>query len=311
MLQTDAAKQAGVLHQLTGDDCSERSFLPIETAARQRARRSPWRPGRAALEYHGVSLLQPPIRRPGRDRGHRLVGPVGGVADASRRRAHAPSGRHGKDPPRAASRRADPQPANPAYDLERRSARGPQPVPPADAVPLRAEAGRPAAGSCRLPVNASTVTLAAGRTGPPRRAKSRPPRSSQQVGCDYHWLDAAWFPGGFPNGVGNWFCDPKKFPNGLKPVSDACHQLGLKFIFWFEPERVAKGTQIAQEHPEFVFGGDEGGLFKLGDPAARRWLTDLLSQRIDRVRTGRLPQRLQHRPAAVSGGSTMRPTARA
>jgi len=49
---------------------------------------------------------------------------------------------------------------------------------------------------------------------------------------------------------------------------------------WFEPERVAAGAQIAHEHPEFVFGGKQGGLFKLSDLAARRFLADLLSQRI-------------------------------
>lgn len=103
---------------------------------------------------------------------------------------------------------------------------------------------------------------------------------ARQVGCDVLWLDAAWFPGDFPNGVGNWTCKPVEFPNGLKPVSDACHRLGLKFIVWFEPERVAAGSQIAREHPEFVFGGEKGGLFKLSDPAAREWLTDLLSTRI-------------------------------
>ncbi|MBN1343829.1 MAG: NPCBM/NEW2 domain-containing protein [Phycisphaerae bacterium] len=103
---------------------------------------------------------------------------------------------------------------------------------------------------------------------------------AKKVGCDHHWLDAAWFVGGFPNGVGNWFCKPKEFPNGLKPVSDACHELGLRFVLWFEPERVAPGTEIAREHPEFVFGGAKGGLFKLNDPAARRWLTELLSKRI-------------------------------
>jgi alpha-galactosidase len=105
-------------------------------------------------------------------------------------------------------------------------------------------------------------------------------KAAYNAGCDTHWLDAAWFEGGFPNGVGNWYCLPQRFPNGLKPISDACHQLGLKFIVWFEPERVAAGTQIAREHPEFVFGGAKGGLFKLSDPAARRWLEDLLSRRV-------------------------------
>ncbi len=101
-----------------------------------------------------------------------------------------------------------------------------------------------------------------------------------QAGFDTLWFDAAWFIGGFPNGVGNWEHKPKEFPNGLRPVSDACHAAGLKFLIWFEPERVAAGSQIAREHPEFVIGGAEGGLFQLNDPDARRWLTDLLSQRI-------------------------------
>jgi alpha-galactosidase len=104
--------------------------------------------------------------------------------------------------------------------------------------------------------------------------------ATKQLGCDTHWFDAAWFEGGFPNGVGNWYCKPNSFPNGLKPVSDACHQSGLKFLLWFEPERVAPGSQIAREHPEFVLGGKDGGLFKLNDPVARKWMTDLLSQRI-------------------------------
>jgi len=103
---------------------------------------------------------------------------------------------------------------------------------------------------------------------------------ASEIGFDTYWFDAGWFPGDFPNGVGNWFCKPKEFPNGLKPLGDLCNRLGLSFILWFEPERVAEGTQIAKEHPEFVFGGEKGGLFRLSDPAARQWLTDLLSSRI-------------------------------
>ena len=103
---------------------------------------------------------------------------------------------------------------------------------------------------------------------------------AHDFGCDTHWLDAAWFVGGFPNGVGNWYPKPKEFPNGLIPVSDACHSMGMKFVLWFEPERVAEGSLIAREHPNFVFGGEKGGLFKLNDPEARAWLADLLSKRI-------------------------------
>lgn len=105
--------------------------------------------------------------------------------------------------------------------------------------------------------------------------------TAHELGCDTYWLDAAWFPKHFPTGVGSWFAEPKEFPRGLKPIGDRCHEHGMKFVLWFEPERVAKDTQIANEHPEFVFGGKEGGLFMLNDPKARRFLTDLLAQRIE------------------------------
>jgi alpha-galactosidase len=101
------------------------------------------------------------------------------------------------------------------------------------------------------------------------------------LGLDTHWFDAAWFVGGFPNGVGNWYPKPEAFPRGLRPVADACHAKGIQFLLWFEPERVAPDTQISKEHPDFVFGGGKGGLFRLDLPEARRWLTDLLSQRIE------------------------------
>ncbi len=37
-------------------------------------------------------------------------------------------------------------------------------------------------------------------------------KAAYNAGCDAHWLDAAWFEGGFPNGVGNWFCPPAAVP---------------------------------------------------------------------------------------------------
>ena len=104
---------------------------------------------------------------------------------------------------------------------------------------------------------------------------------TRDLGCDTHWLDASWFEGGFSAGVGNWTVLAKAYPNGLKPVGDACKKLGLKFLVWYEPERVKPGTRIAREFPEFVLGGAGGGLFNLGQPKARQWMTDLLNTQID------------------------------
>jgi alpha-galactosidase len=134
-----------------------------------------------------------------------------------------------------------------------------------------------------LAITAQTFNRWAGGTRPrwgTEAGQIEAARIAADLGCDTHWFDAGWFEGNFPNGVGNWFPKPKEFPRGLRPVGDACAGLGLKFLVWYEPERVAQGTQIAREHPEFVLPAKkvpgEGGLFNLGDPKARRWLADLL-----------------------------------
>ncbi|MGD0090948.1 MAG: glycoside hydrolase family 36 protein, partial [Planctomycetota bacterium] len=99
------------------------------------------------------------------------------------------------------------------------------------------------------------------------------------TGVECYWLDAGWFEGGWPAGAGSWVPKKDAFPRGLKPLGDAAHAKGLKFVLWFEPERVTKTSRIAQEHPEWVLhaGGDDG-LLNLGDPAARQWLTAFLSK---------------------------------
>ena len=105
-------------------------------------------------------------------------------------------------------------------------------------------------------------------------------RLVKEIGGTCYWFDAAWFPVGFPNGVGNWFSDPENFPNGVEELGEALKKMGLKFVLWFEPERVAPDTEIATKYPQYVYDGEKGGLYKLSDPDARRFLTELLLRRI-------------------------------
>ncbi len=108
----------------------------------------------------------------------------------------------------------------------------------------------------------------------------------RQFGLDaeYFWIDAGWYEGHWPNGVGNWFPRKDGFPNGLRPVSDALSKLDFKLLVWFEPERVHQGTWIDREHPEWVLKlpGNPNGLLNLGDPDALKWLTDHISRMIEK-----------------------------
>ena len=103
---------------------------------------------------------------------------------------------------------------------------------------------------------------------------------NQALGCDTLWMDAGWFEGNFPSGTGNWIPKPVEFPHGLAPIGLNCEKLGLKFLVWYEPERISDNTEVALDHPDYVLPVNKkpgaGGLFNLGDPKARRWLTDLL-----------------------------------
>ncbi len=105
---------------------------------------------------------------------------------------------------------------------------------------------------------------------------------------DVFWLDAGWHTGAsdyahgrnWANTTGNWTVDTTRFPEGLKPVADAVCRVGSKFMVWFEPERVVKGTQWAVEHPEWMLdapqpAGSEQStwlLFDLGNREACDWL---------------------------------------
>jgi alpha-galactosidase len=64
-------------------------------------------------------------------------------------------------------------------------------------------------------------------------------------------------------------------------LSEAAHEAGMQFCLWFEPERVARESQIGREHAEFCLDRGQGDLlFDLGRPEAREFMIDLLSQAI-------------------------------
>ena len=83
------------------------------------------------------------------------------------------------------------------------------------------------------------------------RMKQQAARAAQ-LGVEVFVVDAAWFPGDFPDGVGNWDqVDRAKFPDGLEPLADYVRSLGMDFGLWFEVERAVEGTAIVREHPEW------------------------------------------------------------
>jgi alpha-galactosidase len=105
-------------------------------------------------------------------------------------------------------------------------------------------------------------------------------RAAAPLGVEAYWLDAYWFHDYFPKGVGNWQFPIENavrpdFPNGLKPLADEAHKHNMKFILWFEPERVAPGTWVDRNRSEWLIRlpDQKTHLFRLDLEPARRWMT--------------------------------------
>ncbi len=92
------------------------------------------------------------------------------------------------------------------------------------------------------------------------------------IHLDYWWMDAGWYPcGGEWHRTGTWEPDSKRFPRGLRPISDHAHASGIKTLLWFEAERVTPDTWLDEQHPEWLL---DGTLLNLGNADACQWLTD-------------------------------------
>ena len=104
------------------------------------------------------------------------------------------------------------------------------------------------------------------------------------------WVDAGWYaipsflPQDWSNGVGDWFSDPKRFPDGMRPTFQRAMDHGMKSLLWSEPERVGFGTELFNQHRDWLIappdpGVDASYLLDFGNADAWAWSVE----RFDRI----------------------------
>ncbi len=75
-----------------------------------------------------------------------------------------------------------------------------------------------------------------------------------KLGVELFVVDDGWF--GKRNndraGLGDWFVNPQKFPQGLKGLIDHVKGLGMDFGLWVEPEMVNADSDLYRAHPDWV-----------------------------------------------------------
>ncbi len=75
-----------------------------------------------------------------------------------------------------------------------------------------------------------------------------------RVGVERFVLDDGWFRHRRDDtaGLGDWWTDETVWPDGLTPLIEHVHGLGLEFGLWFEPEMVNPDSDLMRQHPDWI-----------------------------------------------------------
>lgn len=112
-----------------------------------------------------------------------------------------------------------------------------------------------------------------------------------EVGAERFVIDDGWFPARRNDraGLGDWWVDRAKFPDGLHPVIDHVRSLGLGFGLWVEPEMVNPDSDLYRAHPDWALAveGHDPVLARhqLVLDVARPEVSDYLFEKLDALLT--------------------------
>ena len=81
-------------------------------------------------------------------------------------------------------------------------------------------------------------------------------KKAKEVGVELFVLDDGWF--GARNddyrGLGDWYVNLEKLPDGISGLSRKIEAMGLKFGLWVELEMVNKDSDLYRAHPDWIIG---------------------------------------------------------
>lgn len=80
-------------------------------------------------------------------------------------------------------------------------------------------------------------------------------KKAAEAGAELFVVDDGWFGQRSSDhlGLGDWYVNPEKFPEGLKPLIDHVRALGMDFGIWIEPEMVNENSDLYRAHPDWIY----------------------------------------------------------
>lgn len=83
-------------------------------------------------------------------------------------------------------------------------------------------------------------------------------KKAKEIGAELFVVDDGWFGErhGIDNGLGDWYVNEEKFPNGLNPLINEVKAMDMMFGISVEPEMVNPLSNLYKEHPEWIYHFD-------------------------------------------------------
>lgn len=118
-------------------------------------------------------------------------------------------------------------------------------------------------------------------------------RAASRNGIEMLVMDDGWFGARTSDraGLGDWFVNPDRFPDGLASTVGKVKDMGLAFGIWIEPEMVNPDSDLYRAHPEYALSVPSASpslsrnqlVLDMGNPAVLTYLKKTLGETLGGV----------------------------
>lgn len=101
---------------------------------------------------------------------------------------------------------------------------------------------------------------------------------AKEIGAELFVVDDGWFGERHDtdNGLGDWYVNESKFPNGIDELISEVKSLGMLFGIWVEPEMVNPKAELFARHPDWIYHFDT----RESDTSRGQYVLDLTKEEV-------------------------------
>lgn len=103
-------------------------------------------------------------------------------------------------------------------------------------------------------------------------------KKAKEIGAELFVVDDGWFGErhGIDNGLGDWYVNKDKFPDGLDPLIKEVKDMNMMFGIWVEPEMVNPKAKLYKDNPDWIYHFDT----RVSDTSRGQYVLDVTKKEV-------------------------------